>query len=172
MKDTEAGNNFYDKYNPLIRSIVSRILISAKQAGDIDDCVNGVFLELMEKLRQYNETRGSMAAFVAIVARSAAIDYCRSNARKPGELVGDENLDFLAEPLSFEEGVEFKLLVESILERLNKRERILFTMKYILFYTSEEIASNLKIKRGTVDMRVKRLKDKIKSFLTKGGVIL
>ena len=169
-----VNNNFYEKYNPQIRAIVTRILTNADQAGDIDDCVNAVFLELMEKLRQYNDTRGSMAAFVAIIARSTAIDYCRRNARKPGELVGDENLDFLTEPSEhgFESDVEFKMLVDNILDKLNKQERILFTMKFILFYPSEEIAGVFKIRRSAVDMRVKRLKTKIKNFLTKGGIIL
>jgi len=174
MSEYIVNNNFYDKYNPQIRAIVTRILTNANQSGDIDDCVNTVFLELMEKLRQYNDTRGSMAAFVAIIARSAAIDYCRSNARKPNELIGDEKLDFLSEPLghNFENDVEFKMLVETILDKLNKQERILFTMKYILFYPSEEIAAVFKIKRSAVDMRVKRLKSKIKNFMTKGGIIL
>ena len=120
----------------------------------------------------YNETRGSMAAFVAIIARTTAIDYCRGNMRKPSELIGDEKLDFLAEPLGFEDNVEFKMLVENILEKLDKNERVLFTMRYILYYKSEEIAKAFKINRAAVDMRVKRLKAKIKNFLTKGGIII
>ncbi|MCL2773956.1 MAG: hypothetical protein FWD71_11465, partial [Oscillospiraceae bacterium] len=90
ISNLEVNNNFYEKYNPQIRAIVARILNYANQARDIDDCVNAVYLELMEKLQQYNETRGSMAAFVAIVARSAALNYCKSNMRKAGELIGDE----------------------------------------------------------------------------------
>ena len=168
----EVNNNFYDKYNPQIRSIVTRILRNANQAGDIDDCVNTVFLELMENLQKYNETRGSMAAFVAIITRSTALDYCKGNMRRPGELIGDDKLDFLSEPMGFESGVEFKMLVESILEKLNKEERVLFTMRYVLFYSPEEIAKSFKIKRNAVDMRVKRLKAKVKNFLLKGGITI
>jgi RNA polymerase sigma-70 factor (ECF subfamily) len=166
----EVSNNFYDKYNSQIRAIVSRILHNANQARDIDDCVNTVYVALMEKLQQYSETRGSMAAFVAIIARSTAIDYCRSNMRKPGELIGDDMIDFLAEPMEFENQVEFQMLVESILAKLNKEERVLFTMRYILFYSPEDIAKVLKIKRGAADMRVTRLKSKVKDFLIKGGI--
>ena len=56
----EVNNNFYEKYHPQIRAIVIRILNNANQSQDIEDCVNTVFLELMEKLQQFNETRGSM----------------------------------------------------------------------------------------------------------------
>ena len=114
-----------------------------------------------------------MAAFVAIVTRSAALDYCKSNnSNRKEELIGDEKIDFLSEPVSFENKVEFEMLVENILEKLNKSERVLFTMRYIFYYSPEEIAQALKIKRSAVDMRVSRLKIKIKNHLIKGGVIL
>ena len=165
-------NNFYAKYNPQIRAIVRRILTTADKTHEIEDCINTVFLNLMEKLQQYNETRGSMAAFVAIIARSTAIDYCRGNALKSGELIGDDKIDFLANPIEFEDKVEFQMLVESIAEKLNEQEIVLFTMRYIYYYTPEEIAKSLKIKQNTVNKRVSRLKSKVQKFLTKGGIIL
>ena len=168
----EINENFYDKYNPQIQAIVTRILNNANQSRDIDDCVSTVYIELIEKLSQYNEMRGSMGAFVAIVARSTALDYCRSNMRKNGELIGDDKIDFLSEPIEFEDKVEFHMLAESIAGKLTEQEIILFTMRYIYYYTPEEIAKVLKIKRGAVDMRVNRLKGKIKNFLIKGGITI
>ena len=168
----EVNINFYEKYNPQIRAIVARILNNANQSQDIDDCVNTVFLGLMEKLQQYNETRGSMGAFVAIITRSVALDYCKRNKGKLGELIGDENIDFLSEPLEFDNEIEFNMLIENIHGKLSEKENILFTMRFILFYSPEEIAKTLKITRNAVDIRVNRLKKKIRNFLIKGGVIL
>jgi len=168
----EVSNNFYEKYNPQIRAVVTRILNNAGQSQDIDDCVNTVFLGLMEKLQQYNETRGSMGAFVAIVTRSVALDYCKGNKHKLGELIGDDNIDFLSEPLEFGSETEFNMLIESIHKKLNEQENILFTMRFILFYSPEEIAKAFNISRNAVDIRVNRLKKKIKNFLRKGGVTI
>ena len=168
----EINNSFYERYNTQIRKIVTRILNNSNQSQDIEDCINTVYLELMENLQQYNETRGSMSAFVTIIARTTALDYCRGNMRNPGELVGDEKLDFLSEPVGFEDKVEFQMLIENILEKLNKEERVLFTMRYILFYSPEEIAKAMKINRSAVDMRASRLKSRIKSFLIKGGITI
>ena len=168
----EVNNSFYEKFNPQIRKIVTRILNNAGQSRDIDDCVNTVYLELMEKLQQYNETRGSMAAFVAVISRSAALDYCRGNIRKNSQLVGGEKLDFITEPIEVEDKVEFQMLVDNLLEKLNEQESILFTMRYILFYSPEEIAKSFKINRNAVDGRLNRLKNKVKKFLTQGGVNL
>ena len=168
----EVNNNFYVKYNPQIRVIVARMLKNSNQAGDIDDCVNTVYLALMERLQQYNETRGSMGAFVATVARSVALNYCRDNRRKPGELIGDDKLDFISGTVKVEDDVEFKILVESILDKLNEQENALFVLKYILYYSPEEIAKSLKIKRNAVDVRVNRLKHKVKNILIKGGITI
>jgi len=124
----EINDSFYEKYNPQIRAIVTRILNYANQSRDIDDCVNTVYTELIEKLYQYNETRGSIGAFVAIVARSTALDYCRGNTRRNGELIGDENIDFLSEPIEFENKVEFQILVKNIKKRAER------TGNYFIYY--------------------------------------
>jgi len=168
----EVNNNFYEKYNPQIRIIVTRILNHAEQSRDIDDCVNMVYLELMEKLRQYNESRGSLGAFVATIARSVALNYCKSNMRKNIELLGNEKIDFLSGPIKVEDNIEFQLLVEQIVEKLNEQENVLFTLRYILFYSPEEIAKAFKINRNAVDGRLNRLRNKIKKFLIRGGITI
>ena len=168
----EVSNSFYEKYNPQIRFVVTKILRNADQARDIDDCVNIVYLELMEKLQQYNETRAGMGTFVTVVARSVALNYCKKNMRGNGELIGDDKIDFLTEPIEVADKIEFQMLVENILEKLNEQENILFTLRYILFYSPEEIAKAFKIKRNAVDGRLNRLKSKIKKLLIKGGTTI
>ena len=124
----------------------------------------------MEKLRQYNETRGSLKAFVSIIARSAALNYCRDNQRKTSELIGDDKIAFFYNPLEFDNEVEFEMLIESIFKKLNKHEKALFNMRFMYFYPPEEIAKVFNIKQNTVNKRISRLKDKIKNFLIKGGI--
>ena len=167
-----VNNNFFDKYNPTIRAIVTNILKQADQSQDIDDCVNTVFLNLMEKLQQYNEHRGSMAAFVIVIARSTALNYRKNNIRKTFELIGEDKIDFITDNLNFESEVEFQMLVKSIVEKLNEKENILFTMKFILFDSADEIAKTFGINKNAVEVRINRLRKKIQKFLTKGGIIL
>jgi RNA polymerase sigma-70 factor (ECF subfamily) len=165
----EVNSIFYEKYNPQIRAIVAKILYYSNQESYIDDCVNDVYVKLIEKLQQYNETCGSIAAFIAIIARSTALDYCRTNKRKIDKLSGDEKLDFLIDPVKIEDTVGFEMLVESITKNLNSRERIIFTMRYVYYFTPEEIAKEFNIPVSTAYKRISRLKDKIKNSLIKGG---
>jgi len=179
IKETENINNnaseindIYNKYNLDIRAIVAKILYYSNQGRDIDDCVNDVYLRLIENLQQYNETRGSMAAFVAIIARSTALNYCKGNMRKTDELIGDEKIDVLSDPINVEDETGFKMLIEDITKKLKKEERILFTMRYVYYFTPEEIAKEFNINLGAAYKRITRLKNKVKKLLTKGGIIL
>jgi RNA polymerase sigma-70 factor (ECF subfamily) len=165
-------NDLYNKYNLDIRAIVAKILYYSNQEYDIDDCVNDVYLRLIENLQKYNETRGSMAAFVVIIARSTALNYCKGNIHKPNELIGDEKIDVLSDPINVEDEIEFKILIENITKKLKREERILFTMRYIYYFTPEEIAKEFNINLGTSYKRITRLKDKIKKLLLKGGITL
>ena len=166
------NNDFYNEHYAKVRAIASRILQAANQANEIDDCVSAIFLELMTKFQDYDDERGSISAFVTVVTRSTALNYRKSVIRKSDELIGDENLDFFAVPIEYQSVSEtdFDLLVESIITKLNKAERALFTMRYLYYYTPDEIAKVLKIKRSAVDMRSTRLKAKIQKLLIKGGL--
>ena len=164
----EINDSFYERFNPMVRTTVARILNRSDLSRDIEDCVNTVFLELIEKLKQYNETRGSMAAFVTIIARSVAVDYCRKNERKTGELIGDEKIDLIGGPLDVEDEAGFEMLVEDIIEKLDKKERILFAMYYVEYYSPKEIAESFKINLTAAYMRINRLNGKLKTLLKKG----
>jgi len=170
MDVLEVNTNFYEKYNHQIRVIVARILSNANQSGDIEDCVNEVYLEIMTNLQKYNESKGSLSAFIAIIARSTALDYCKSNRRKHSELIGDAKIDYITDPLEVEDQIDFTMLIDMIFEKLNEQESILFTMKYLYHYPAEEIAKSFKINRNAVDGRVNRLKQKIQKLLIKGGI--
>ena len=165
-------NDLYSKYNSDIRAVVAKILYYSDQERDIDDCVNEVYIRLIENLRQYNETRGSMAAFVAIIARSTALNYCKSNIHKLNELVGDVKIDVLSGPINVEDEIGFKTLIEDITKKLKKEERVLFTMRYVYYFTPEEIAKEFNINVGAAYKRITRLKNKVKKLLIKGGIVL
>jgi RNA polymerase sigma factor (sigma-70 family) len=92
--------------------------------------------------------------------------------RQTSELIGDAKFDYISDNLKFENDVDFKLLVSSILGKLNEKEKNLFTMKFILFDSAEEIAKTFGINKNTAEVRINRLRKKIKKFLTKGGILL
>jgi len=171
MFKTVVNDEFYETYNNKITIIVKRMLTQTGITQDIDDCVNIVYVKLMESMENFDENRGSMDTYVNLITHSTVIDYLKKHSRFKNELVGNEILDFFYAPLECENEAVFNILVENICAGLKKEERILFTMRYILFHPPEEIAKVLNIKRNAVDTRCKRLKAKIKKYL-RGADIL
>ena len=168
---TVVNDDFYETYNKKITIIVKRMLSQTGITQDIDDCVNIVYVKLMESIGSFDEKRGSMDTYVNLITHSTVIDYLKKHSKFKNELVGNEIFDFLYAPLECEDEAVFNILVENIYAKLKKEERILFTMRYILFHPPEEIAKVLNIRRNTVDTRCKRLKAKVKKYL-KGADIL
>ena len=134
------------------------------------DSINTIDSTDTEKLDRYSETRGSMGAFVTVIARSTALHHCRDNRHRLDELVGDGELDCLVGDMEVENKVEFQLLVDGILDKLNEQENALFVLRFLLFHSPEEIAKSLNINRNAVDARICRLKNKVRKLLIKGGI--
>jgi len=168
---TVVNDNFYETYNNKITIIVKRMLAQTGITQDIDDCVNIVYVKLMESIDSFDENRGSMDTYVNLIAHHTVINYIKRNSKYKNELVGDEIFDFFYAPLECEDEAVFNILVENICAKLKKEERILFTMRYILFHPPEEIAKVLNIKRNTVATRCKRLKAKVKKYLKGAGIL-
>jgi RNA polymerase sigma factor (sigma-70 family) len=165
-----VNDEFYEIYNKKITIIVKRMLSQTGMTQDIDDCINIAYVKLIEIINGYDENRGSMDTYVNLVVHSTVTDYIKSHAKFKNELVGNEILDFFYAPLQCEDEAGFNILVEQILSKLKKEERVLFTMRYLWFYPPEEIAKIMNIKRNTVDVRCKRLKEKIKKYLKGAGI--
>ncbi len=67
-------DRFYEKYGPFIYHIALRIVGNEAEAEDISQ---DVFLEILQKPKQFNPKRGSIEAFLAVKTKSRALDRLR-----------------------------------------------------------------------------------------------
>ena len=76
----EAWNEFYQRYDGLIRVVVRRQGIGSGSTSDSgEDMVQMVYLKLVKSMRTYDPAQLSLKAFVAMVAKRASIDYLRQS---------------------------------------------------------------------------------------------
>ena len=73
------------QYQTLIRQIASRSLYdSAKRRADVEDLVQEINLRLLSgALAQYDAARGTIEAFITVMAKTMAIDAWRRSQRRP-----------------------------------------------------------------------------------------
>jgi RNA polymerase sigma-70 factor (ECF subfamily) len=74
----QAMSELYDRYGKVVCAVSLRVL---QDAGAAEDVLQDVFLQLWRNPDAFDASRGSLAAWLAVIARHRAIDRLRK--RRP-----------------------------------------------------------------------------------------
>jgi RNA polymerase sigma factor (sigma-70 family) len=96
-EESEAWIDFYQIYDPVIRMIVKRWIVSE---SDRDDLVQEIWALLIRRLPRLNlePARGTLCAWVAAVARHHAGRHARRGSRRRHEPLTPELASVLVDP--------------------------------------------------------------------------
>src|SRR5579872_2552929 len=72
--DESAMTAIYDRYSGIVYGVALRVLGNAAGAEDV---LQEVFLQLWRNARSFDEERGRLGAWLAVIARNRAIDHLR-----------------------------------------------------------------------------------------------
>ncbi len=166
--DESALGALYDRWSPLVHSVISRI------AGDPDDAeelVEETFLQAWRQAGSYQDARGGVATWLAVMARSRALDrvrlagHRRAAAAEPLEAAeGAERFD--PTPLDAAEVAETRQIVQAALERLPADQRETLEMAYFRGMSQSEIAEATGQPLGTVKTRCRLGLQKLREALS------
>jgi RNA polymerase sigma-70 factor, ECF subfamily len=143
-----------DAYMGLVYTIVQSKLTGGPRE-DIEECASDVFFEVYRGRASIDLNKGSLKAYLAVVAKRRAIDRFRSYKPAETHAVSLENL--YHEPASEKEsynGTRDALINE--INALGEPDREIFIRKYYLGQSTRTIAEALRLKENTVDKRVSR----------------
>jgi RNA polymerase sigma-70 factor (ECF subfamily) len=70
----------YDRYSSVVYGVALRVLQDAAAA---EDALQDIFLQLWRRPDAFDSSRGSLAAWLAVIARHRAIDRLRQCGRRP-----------------------------------------------------------------------------------------
>jgi RNA polymerase sigma-70 factor, ECF subfamily len=165
--DKDAWEEFYVRFQPLVRYAVSKCLKSRSQ--DVDDVAQEVFIRLFSALRTFESGR-SLEAYVLEIARRVAIsDFRKTSAAKRGG--GSQEIsmsNYEENPGSYAEHRDSdnqeKMLIRSeeesrlrnALRQLKENCRLLLSMRYELGLAYKEIAAKLGTNERALRVRVHR----------------
>jgi RNA polymerase sigma-70 factor (ECF subfamily) len=150
--DADALAKLYDLFAPGLLGMVRRILVSAEAAEDV---IHDVFLEAWRRAADYDPARGSVRTWLALRARSRALDF-----RKSAAVARSVSLDEgrLAESMQavLDDAVAHaeQARVRDALRDLPEDQLRVVVLGYFEGLSSSEIATQLGIPVGTVKSRV------------------
>jgi RNA polymerase sigma-70 factor (ECF subfamily) len=158
--DSGGLGALYDRHGRAVYSLALRIL---GDEGDAEEVTQDVFAQAWRRAAQYDAARGTVAAWLLIMARTRAIDRFRARRVRPeGRVQADDDgltlqqlpatdPDVASEMMAAERG----LRVRRALEGLPLLQRIALELAYFEGLSQREIAERLEQPLGTVKTRMR-----------------
>ncbi|MDP4183145.1 MAG: sigma-70 family RNA polymerase sigma factor [Bacillota bacterium] len=176
IEQPEKGlEKLMNSYLGLVYTIVRNKLYTACSDEDIEECVSGVFFEAYENRNNIDLSKGSLKAFLSVIAKRRAIDLYRKNEKRIENTISfddDDHRDMLYSNQNGHGGgvdKETKSMLISCIKDLGQPDSEIFIRKYYFGESTKTIAKALGIKGNTIDKKVSRglarLKDLIEGVL-------
>lgn len=167
--DQTALEEFYDRYHKLVFSFILKVLSCRAEAEEV---TLEVFWQAWQQAGQYSSARGSVSAWLIMMARSRAIDRRRARERAMLHVVEDstaQKLDFYNNPEESFYTLERREAVLGALAEMGDKQRKAIELAYFAGLSQSEIADLLHEPLGTVKTRIRTgmqiLREKLKRFL-------
>jgi len=165
--EESALAELYDATSRLVYGLIVRIVHDPTTAEDV---TLEVYLQAWRTARSYESGRGSVTAWLAIAARSRALDWMRS--RQARHIRGSENIDELPEMSDASPTPERNVLlsaqaaaVRRALDALPPDQRVAIDLGFYSGMSHAEIAEHLGLPLGTVKSRIRMGMNKLRELL-------
>jgi len=148
--DEDALAALHDRYAPVVYSVALRVLGETTQAEDI---LQEIFLQLWRNPQRFDASRGSLGAWLAVIARHRAIDSLRR--RHPETDIEDV---VVAVDSNLEQTAERNIAIAKVrtaVDHLPAEQRKPLEMAFFQGLTHSEIAAKTGEPLGTIKTRIR-----------------
>ena len=158
-RDSGGLGPLYDRHGRAVFSLALRIL---GDESDAEEVAQDVFAQAWRRAGQYDESRGTVAAWLLVIARTRAIDRFRARRVRPEGRVQDDGGLTLQQLPATEPDVASEMMaaergqrVRRALEALPFLQRVAIELAYFEGLSQREIAERLEQPLGTVKTRMR-----------------
>ena len=163
--DEQAMQKIICRYSRLLWSIVGAVLSQVGTTEDMEECVADVFIDLWEHPQKYDESRGSLKAWLSVIARNKAIDrYLQKTKIQTIPL--EETV--LAQ-MGVEPEMENREELQEALAELTEEEREILLRRYVYQQKPKEMAVALGLSVKQIENRLYRIKAKMRKQMEQEG---
>ena len=148
--DPKAMADIFDRYGRMVYSVALRVL---KDTGQAEDVMQEIFFQLWRNPNAFVRGRGSLGAWLVVVARNRSIDMLRR--RKPSDSVEDVVLASNTNLASETERNAMMEKVRAILDTLPLEQQKSVELAFFEGLSHSEIAAKTGDALGTVKTRIR-----------------
>jgi len=158
--DLDALGAIYDRHAPLVNGLALRIL---RDSAEAEDVVQDVFVQVWREAARFDGARGSVQAWVCVIARSRAVDRLRRRTARRED--GEPATLSVEGRGSGEDEPVIAATVRKALDRLTAEQREPLELAYYEGLTQVEIAERLREPLGTIKTRMRTGLIRLREFL-------
>lgn len=171
-RDEKAIDALSEKYGRMMRKISYNILHDDR---DADECVNDALLGVWNRIPPENPD--PLVTFVCRIVKNVSVARYRYNTAEKRNSTYDVCIDELAECLPAKGGIsceadELTSLIEKFLDSQTRTNRIIFMKRYWYDEPIKVISQETGIKESSVNVRLFRLRKKLRAFIEKEGMTI
>lgn len=131
------------------------------------------FLELWKSIDKFDGRKGNLKNYIISIARHVGINvYNRKIIKHELIPLEEDDLEFELDLTNEVSKTINKNIIKETLESLPQPDRDIFIRRYYLFESVKEIAASLELPPKTVENKLYRGKDNIRTALINKGIIL
>lgn len=172
-RDREALDALYERYSGLVYAVCLRVL---QCPADAEDALIDTFWQVWSKPEKYDATRGTVPTYLAMIARSRALDLRRSRSAESNRRDQAKPVDGLAPEMKGEMTIDPAVMqeeendqVHGALASLTPEQREAIRMSFYNGLSHQEIAQALRTPVGTIKSRLRQGLIQLREYFRTSG---
>ena len=172
LRSEMAVTELEKKYGTVCKKLAFHILNNQE---DAEECVNDAYLAVWSKIPPNRPD--PLQAYLCRIVRNLSIKKYRANTAEKRNSFYDVSLDELAECIPARETIEdhwdakeLGKQLNTFLDTLDQKSRILFLRRYWFSESLAELASEFHITEHNAAVRLSRIRAKLRNYLSKEGI--
>ena len=171
-RDSKALESLYDRYSPVLFTLVKRIVHDKRKAEEI---LSDIFVIIWQKSSSFDINSGNLYAWLINLARKKALDFVR---REKSLIVEEYNDDYentfilpdistLIPSNNLDEALNNKEKIHSAFYSLTEAQQYVLSLAYYDGLSESEIAAKLNIPLLTVKSKIRVALNSLKESFAK-----
>lgn len=171
-KDSKALEILYDRYSPILFTLVNKIVSDKSKAENI---LSDIFVIIWQKSNLYNFNAQTLYTWLILLTRNKSIDFVK---RERGEIIEEYTDDYenrLVLPkisseissLELDEAFDKRGAIYSAVNQLTEAQQYVLSLAYYEGLSEKEIAKKLNIPVPTIKSKLRVALNSIRENLAK-----